>query len=408
MNFMNNQKVKFSKQQLSVTFLVWFCYTMVFFERLVIPPILPLMAKELALSAAQAGSYMTAFFIGYFVSNLPGGFITDRFGYKKTIMGVLFATGLTTGLMGFANSYEMGFVIRLLSGIVAGAATSSVLRAVFEWFPDKGRGTAVGFLVTGTSTGLLIVNLFIPVIARDYGLQTAFFTAGLLNLIPLVLVWLFLKDRCDENKIANTEKTKRSFVQDMKILVKNKNLLILGVAGFLSQAATWGAATWANTQMNQVLHLSLIEAGAFMSMYALASIIIKPFSGILADVFAKKRKYLLSIMLISMTPVMIGFGYNTNPGLLYILAPLLGMASFCFSPVMNIIIGDVVPVHLSGSATGFVNTIWQAGSIFSPLAVGLILDMTKNNYFYAFVFLGACGFFSGLSILFMKFEDKTI
>lgn len=399
-------KLELSKQQLLVLFFAWFCYVMVFFERLVIPPVLPLLAKELSLSATQSGSYMTAFFIGYFVSNLPGGLITDRFGYKKTMLGTLFATGLTTGLMGIATNYEMGFIIRVFSGLVAGAATSSVLRAVFEWFPSKGRGMAIGLLGTGTSAGLMVANLFIPAMARDYGWQKAFIAAGILNLVPLILIWLFLKARSDEDNVVVVEKPKRNFMEDVKILAKNKNLLILGVAGFFAQAATWGAATWANAYMNKVLHISLVEAGAFMSMYALASVVVKPFSGILADVFAEKRRYLLSTMLICMAPAMIGFGYNTNLGLLYILAPLLGFASFMFSPVMNLVIGDIVPVHLSGSATGFVNTIWQAGSIFSPFAVGLVLDMTKYNYFYAFVLLGACGFISGMTVLFMDFSEK--
>ena len=106
---MDIRGVEITKTQIGVFLMVWAIYLLSFTERLALPPVLPLISKDLGLSATQAGSYMTAFYIGYVCTQLPGGLLTDRFGYRKVLMGSLLAIGGATALMYIVSSYEMGF-----------------------------------------------------------------------------------------------------------------------------------------------------------------------------------------------------------------------------------------------------------------------------------------------------------
>lgn len=405
---MDIRGVEITKTQIGVFLMVWAIYLLSFTERLALPPVLPLISKDLGLSATQAGSYMTAFYIGYVCTQLPGGLLTDRFGYRKVLMGSLLAIGGATALMYIVSSYEMGFFFRVLAGVGSGAVFSSCMRAIFEWFPGKGRGTAVGILQTATSFGLMFANLLVPFVAKEHDWRVAFLVTGILPLFVLVFAWLFLKEKRTASERAAMRQTQSAdFWKDVLSLTKNRNLMVLALTGFFAMAATWGTATWANTYMNKSLQIPLVMAGALMSTYGLAGALCKPISGILTDIFYNKKKYLISILLFCLAPALLWFGTNTNVQMLYILIPVLGVFAFVYSPITNTLIGELVPLRLAGTAAGFVNSCWQLGSLFAPSVIGLALDLSNNNYFYAFAILALCAFLASMTILFIK-QDQIV
>ncbi len=392
--------MEITKTQIGVLAIAWLAFLLSFVDRLSWPPVIPLASKALGMSATQAGSYMTAFYIGYVVTQLPGGLLTDRFGYRKVLLGSFAVMGIFTALMGTITSYEQGFTYRILAGIGSGAIFSACVRAIFDWFPGMGKGTAMGFFMTASSMGLSVVNLFVPVLAKEYGWQFSFIAAGFLPVASLFLAWPLLKEN---TPIANRAQGQSAgqFWHDVLSLFKNKNLMLTGFAGFCAMWATWGTATWANTYMAKNLNLSLIEAGAIMSFYGVAALFCKPVAGLLNDLLLGKRNLLLAVMLVGFSVMLLWFGANISVQMLYIIAPILGITAFVYSPVMNTLIGDVVQLRLVGTATGLVNTIWQLGSLLSPLAVGAVIDAT-HNYFYAFATLAIGPLFGAAIIMFIK------
>lgn len=398
--------IEITKRQLGVFAIVWLCFLLSFVERLSIPTVLPLVSETLKMTAAQGGSYMTAFYMGYVVTQLPGGWLTDRFGYRKVLLCSFVIMGSFTMLMSTVQSYEIGFAYRVLAGIGSGAIFSSCLRAIFDWFPGKGRGTAVGFFQTSTSMGLTVVNLLVPFIAKDHGWRFAVFIAGTLPIIAVVFAWFLLKERTavvrSTEKTTDSSKSSGSFLSNVAILLKTRNVMLLALSGFFANAATWGTAAWANTYMNKELHISLIVAGAIMSTYGIAAVIAKPIAGILGDIFSSKKQYLCGALLLCFAPALLWFGSNTNLTTLHILAPILGVTAYMYSPIQNAYIGEVVPMHMAGTAAGFVNSIWQLGSMACPFIIGMVLDRTGNNYYYAFIILALFAALGGITMMLIK------
>lgn len=386
------------KLQIGVLVIVWMAFLFSFVDRLSWPPIIPLASKDLGLTKAQAGSFMTAFYIGYVITQLPGGLLTDRFGYRKVLLGSFFVMGVFTALMGTIHSFEQGFWLRVLAGLGSGAVFSACVRAIFDWFPGKGRGTAMGFFMTASSLGVSVVNMFVPSVAKAQGWQTAFLVAGILPIIGLILGFFFLKERTSAADQRSAAQSSAHFWKDVASLLKNRNLMVTGFSGFCAMWATWGVATWANTYMNKGLGISLVEAGVIMSVYGLTAIFCKPLIGILSDILKVQKKVMLFIVLIFFGPMLLWFGTSTSTSVLYMAAALLGIFAFVYSPIMNTFIGELVNPRLVGTATGFVNTIWQLGSLISPLAVGAVLDAT-NSYFMAFLTLAIGPILAALVIL---------
>lgn len=381
-----------------VLFVVWSAFLLSFVDRLTWPPIIPLASKDLGITAAQAGGYMTAFYIGYVMTQLPGGYLTDRFGYRRVLMASFLVMGTFTAAMGLVENYTAGFLLRILAGMGSGAVFSAGVRAIFDWFRQNSRTTAMGFFMTASSLGVSVVNLFVPSVSQHFGWHTAFYVAGLFPIIGFLIAFFLLKERTPQTE-GNV--AKRRFFHDLKRLLSNRNFLLLGLSGFFAMWATWGTATWANSYLNRELNLSLVEAGYIMSLFGIASILSKPLIGILSDYIGGKHKLLLILLLGLFGPILIAFGINQSRSLIYPLAILLGIASYIYSPIMSTMIGETVGKDLVGTATGFVNTIWQFGSLLSPVVVGTVIDATRN-FFFGFLTLAIGPMMGTIAILFVK------
>lgn len=395
-------RIDVSIRQIGVLLILWLAFLFSFVDRLAWAPVIPLATQALAMSAKEAGSYMTAFYTGYVLTQLPGGYLTDRFGYRRVLLGSFLVMGLFTLLMGTVTTFWQGLVYRVLAGLGSGAIFSACVRAIFDWFSSRGRGTAMGFFMTASSLGVSVVNLFVPTVAKLYGWNASFYVAGVFPLLALLLAYFLLQEKTAVSVVSMKKQV--NFLADIEALLQNRNLMLTGLAGFCAMWATWGTATWANTYMNKGLAISLVDAGLFMSLYGMAALFCKPLAGVVTDLLGGKKKMLLFWMLAAFGLTLFWFGANRSVPMLYILAPVLGIAAFIYSPVMNTHIGELVPPHQVGTATGLVNTVWQLGSLLSPLAVGAVIDAT-HNYFYAFATLGV-GPLVGAALILLV-EEKT-
>ena len=64
----------------------WLAFLCSFIDRLSWPPIMPVAMQELSLNKAEAGSFMSIFFLGYLLTQIPGGMLADRFGIRKILV----------------------------------------------------------------------------------------------------------------------------------------------------------------------------------------------------------------------------------------------------------------------------------------------------------------------------------
>ena len=105
--------------------------------------VLPYIAKDLGLSYSQVGILMgwNSFF-SFFV-NLPGGFIVDRIGKTRLLLGLALAlTGLPYFFLGFSGSYAMAMIVVTFVGIGTNLWHPAALSFIAKRYPDR-KGYAV-------------------------------------------------------------------------------------------------------------------------------------------------------------------------------------------------------------------------------------------------------------------------
>lgn len=364
------------------------CFLFTFITRFAWPPLIPVVVPVLGMKMSQAGAFMSAFYIGYVITQIPAGVLADRFGVR-VILGVsLILEGVSTFYMGNIISYDMGFALRLLTGLGAGAVYAGCARAIMEWFPTKERGTAFGIMLAAPSAGIVLSNYLVPALNNVFGWQLAFKAIGITTIVVGVLI-LFLV------RTTNQSEGSKSLLGGFKVIFSNRDLILTALAGFCLMWVELGTATWANAYIKK-LGFSVAAAGLVMVFYGLGGIIAPMVSGIVSDKTGK-RKQLLLISYGLIIPFTIIFGYMTTIPALCLIGFLFGFISYIANPQLTVIISECAGKEWAATANGTSNFIFQLAPIISPLVLGWSIDFTGS--FSAVWWIMAAGPLLGILLL---------
>src|SRR5437870_3570242 len=72
---------------------------------------------DLDLTERQLGQIMSAFFLGYTLFQIPGGWLGDRLGTRLALTLFVLVWSLATGLMGVVRSPAMLYLLWFINGV---------------------------------------------------------------------------------------------------------------------------------------------------------------------------------------------------------------------------------------------------------------------------------------------------
>ena len=109
--------------------------------------VLKYLADEFHLSASDTGWILAAFQAGYVIVVGVTGWLGDRLSLKKIVFWATLITGIFSTLFVWgAQGKESIIVLRLITGLSAGAIYVPGMALLSQWFPPKERGGALGAL----------------------------------------------------------------------------------------------------------------------------------------------------------------------------------------------------------------------------------------------------------------------
>jgi MFS family permease len=155
-------------------------------DRGTLPTAAHLMQGELHLNHLQMGWLLSAFFWTYTVSQIPVGWLAERYGAHRILAAGLILWASATFLVGFAHSFSALLLLRLLLGLGESAGFPSVAKIMAAIVPPKGLGTANGIVALGYLSGPVVGTLVGGLLMAHYGWRSAFWVFGALSLLWLV------------------------------------------------------------------------------------------------------------------------------------------------------------------------------------------------------------------------------
>ncbi len=354
-----------------VLFLAWLTFLLSFIDRLTWANVAVSAGASLGLSVVELGIFVTAFYVGYVISNAVGGVASDRMGGRLTLTVSMLALGVCTFLFGFTNSISTGAILQVLMGLAAGADYASCIKLIVNWFDQGSRGRAMGLLLIASSLGVTATNAIVPSLAASFGWRGVYHVLGTTTVIVGTVAFLLLRDRPFGPPVASKVRP------PIGPLLRDRNVVLLGLTGFAALWGTWGFAFWANALMIRGHGLTAVEAGFVMSLVGIAAILGKPVVGLLSD-WLGRPKWLTVGILTLFAIMLLVFGMLSEKVAFQFAAPLLGIGAFVYSPLLAVMVAEAAGPALAGSATGLTAGFWQLGSVIVPLVIGFVFQATGS------------------------------
>jgi len=115
------------------------------------------MSEDLQFTEEMYGLGAGIFFVGYFLFEVPGALIAERFSPKWWLARIMITWGIASGLMAFMTTAWQFYVLRFLLG-VAEASLYPVLYAscIPRWFSSQDRPRAIAVMLTSLQVSNII------------------------------------------------------------------------------------------------------------------------------------------------------------------------------------------------------------------------------------------------------------
>ncbi|HID18887.1 TPA: YbfB/YjiJ family MFS transporter [Candidatus Bathyarchaeota archaeon] len=371
------------------------------FARFGYTPILEPMREGLGLSYTHMGLIASANFLGYVSFSMLGGYLASKYGGRRVAIYSLLLIGATMILTGLVRSFADAVVARFLTGVGSAGVNVSFLGLVSSWFGKTRRGLATGIMNAGSSMGIIIVGIIIPLIILNFqdGWRVGWFFLGAAGIVIAAVSYTLVRDKPEELglKPVGAEKEERRELS-LGMVYRSKTLLRLGLVYILFGFSYIIFATFYSAHII-LLGYSIELAGGFWALVGVLSIFSGPFWGTVSDRIG--RNYGLATVYTLLGISFIIFGFSKGVMGLTVASLIAGITIFSIPTIVQAFCGDLVGTRAASAAIGFVTVFFGIGQMVGPGVGGYLADLT-GSFMAPLTLAGIAAIMGGLFSLFLK------
>ncbi|TAL66947.1 MAG: MFS transporter [Burkholderiaceae bacterium] len=385
----------------------------------------PAMSKEFGFSAIQMGYMFSAFSWAYVLSQLPGGWLLDRFGARRVYAASIFFWSVFTlmqasvGVLTSAATAVMTlFVMRCLVGVAESPAFPANSKVVASWFPARERGTASAIFNAAQYFAAVVATPAMAVVTHLLGWHWVYILLGALGIV-LALVWVKLVRSPFKHPKVNAAEleliesggglihmgersgpTAAALPSGqtgyyLKQLLVNRMLFGVYIGQFSINVLTYFFLTWFPVYLVEQRHMTILKAGFMVSVPAICGFVGGVLGGVISDYLLRKTG---SLNVARKTPIVVGMLMSMSMifcnyvNVDWIIIAIMALAFFGkgMGALGWAVMSDVAPKEVVGLAGSIFNTFGNAAGIVTPIVIGYILAATGSfNGALIFVALNA-------------------
>lgn len=354
-----------NRNKLTFFFLGWLGMVLYFTQRWIFGPVIPALMREFQITKTVVGTIGSASIMGYMLSPILAGWLSDRFGRKQAILFGLFGLSGLTVLCGLAHSPNQLFAARFFTGVIEAFFFIPMLAFTLELFPER-PGFFLTLMSSGSSLGWFVGPALAGWLLNTTGnWRSPFWAAGVIGLILSGLLTFFWP-RLEIRKFSGSYFKKGLFKSGRMLM-----LILLGLVAAFQISAEFGFTMWYPAYLELELGLTTAVAGIMAGLYGLGQFVGRPVLGWISDKVGYHKVGTVSGLALTLFLILaLEVKHPTSQGLFTLLAGFIG------SGVMGALWTStgLIFTDFKGLALGLITTMGYALATFAPVFIGYIAD----------------------------------
>ena len=392
-----------------------------------------MMKTDLGFTDAVVGLGAGIFFLGYFLLEIPGTLIVERWSARKWIARIMVTWGIIASFMGFIGLPIFGFLepksqfysLRFILGLAEAGFFPGVIVYLSHWFLYADRAKTKSLFLIGIPMASIISNPLSTWImnnvkwAQMAGWRWVFILEGIPAVLIGIVTWYFLTDRPEQAKwlsedekawlVAEIEKEHQAKVKtggdSIVASLKSPQVWLLAAIYFFGITGMYGFTFFLPAVADKMKDVSSGWQVVIITLPYILGLIAMIVNGAHSDRTGERRWHTaIPLLLASVAMALAGFFAN-SPILAATCLCLLGVTLYAYLPAFWTHPTARLTASSAAFAIGLINSVGNLGGYVGPMFVGK-LKTDSGTYQSGLYFLAGCILIAGL--LSTMLTQKTV
>jgi predicted MFS family arabinose efflux permease len=355
------------------------------------------LTNKFQVGMAEVGVLFATFSVSSFISQTVGGGLADRFGRKGVIIFGLLASAFSAVAMGFAESFQMFFVLAVFVGLLSDVGGPARQAMVADLLPEAKRADGYGIIRVAFNLSAAIGPALGGLLAsRSY--LALFLADAAIAVVSSFLIRFLLPETKPERKPGEEHPSLGQTYAGYGNVFKNRLFMLYLGAVFLSVLTYLNMNTTLGVYMRDAHGLSERYYGLLLSINA-AMVVVMQF-----PITRRIEKYPPMLMMaLHALLYAVGFAmyaFVGGYGLMIVAMAIITIGEMIGAPVSQAIVANFAPEHMRGRYMAVAGYSWGIAYAIGPYLAGRIMDGPRPHMlWYA---AGLLGLLSALGFVILQ------
>ncbi|HUJ69902.1 MAG TPA: MFS transporter [Syntrophorhabdales bacterium] len=362
--------------------------------------ILPYMVSELAISKTEAGVIFSSYFVTATILSPLMGMLADRFDARIILTLFVAILGAGSCLMSLSSSVAQASIFFAIIGIGHSACWAPVVAVVMRWVSPRRRGIAVSMVDLGTTAGIGVWSIAVPMIVGAQGWRFVWLSLGMTAFVAAAMNFLFIRSRPEIRPHAGDPETahrpQTSAGKSYHAVLRDRRFYLIGFSYLFISFSILIPFTFLVSYATLKLAIPFASAAGLLLVIAVSGSAGKLILAYVSDRMGRIEIMMLCGLLAALGPL--GMAYSRELSTLSMFSAIFGVGYGTIWAVYAASARDFFPGEYSGSIVGLWTLFHGVGSAIAPVLSGWTIDAT-GTYYWAFILAAAGSLLSLLLLL---------
>ncbi|MFT5892612.1 MAG: DHA1 family tetracycline resistance protein-like MFS transporter [Dokdonia sp.] len=372
--------------------------------------IMDITGDNLSDTAVWSGYLLLGYALAQFLASPIISSLSDRYGRRSILLAVLMINAIDFFVMAIAQSIELLFVTRVLSGVL-GATLATINACVVDISPFNKRAINFSIIFSALGLGLMVGPSLGGFLGELWGTRAPIFVAGILLLINFFYILFFFKETLKEFSTKKIALSKFMPFALLRNLHRSSFKTSYLVVTFLIQLAFHSfAATWAYFTMAK-FNWGFLEIGWSLFAVGATSLIFQAgLNRIIIPKFGERKSLLIGLAFT--IPAFLAYSFANQGWMIYLIIVFGGIGGVII-PSLQSIMSGMMPKQRQGELMGAISSISGLSLIIGPFLMtqtfSYFTQESQGIYFPGAPFFLAALFVTGaILIVVIKTSKKHV